>query len=236
MQTDDFVLDLSEPLEGPVPMSVGDIDLGPIGYVEEEYVCSGVATGYDGEATEDGRWTASPSSTAPFTTRFVVKRPASPDDFNGTVVVEWLNVSGGGDGGPDWMFLHREIVRAGMAWVGVSAQKVGIDGGGSLGAGGSHLKATSPERYGHLVHPGDAYSFDMYTQVGRVIRGDTGRSVLGGLVPERILAIGESQSAAFLVTYVNGIDPLAQVFDGFLIHGRGGRGADLSNVRLLRRR
>ena len=72
-----------------------------------------------------------------------------------------------------------------------------------------------------LDHPGDAYSYDMYTQVARAVRGDTGRSVLGDLVPERILAIGESQSAGFLVTYVNAIDPLAQVFDGFLVHGRG---------------
>ncbi|MFI5047873.1 MAG: alpha/beta hydrolase domain-containing protein, partial [Acidimicrobiia bacterium] len=215
MGTDDFALELTGPLDGPVPMSVGDIDLGAIGYVEEEYVCSGVATGYEGEPTEDGRWTASPASTAPFTTRFVINRPASPAAFNGTVVVEWLNVSGGGDGGPDWMFLHREITRSGMAWVGVSAQKVGIDGGASLGAGGSHLKATSPERYGILEHPGDAFSYDMYTQVARVLRGDLGRSVLGDLRPERILAIGESQSAAFLVTYVNGVDPLAQVFDGF---------------------
>ncbi len=53
-------------------------------------------------------------------------------DFNGTVVVEWLNVSGGGDGSPDWFFLHRHLMREGVAWVGVSAQKAGIDGGGVL--------------------------------------------------------------------------------------------------------
>ena len=43
--------------------------------------------------------------------------------FNGTVVVEWLNVSGGVDAAPDWTFAHTELIREGYAWVGVSAQK-----------------------------------------------------------------------------------------------------------------
>jgi hypothetical protein len=40
-----------------------------------------------------------------------------------------------------------------------------------------------------------------------------------------VLAIGESQSAMFLVTYVNEVDADARVFDGFLVHGRGGGAA-----------
>ena len=39
---------------------------------------------------------------------------------------------------------------------------------------------------------------------------------------ERVIAIGESQSAGFLVTYVNAVDPVARCFDAFLIHGRPG--------------
>ena len=34
--------------------------------------------------------------------------------------------------------------------------------------------------------------------------------------------MGESQSAFALTTYVNGVQPLAQVYDGFLVHSRGG--------------
>ena len=52
----------------------------------------------------------------------------------------------------------------GHAWVGVSAQKVGIDGGGFVES--IHLKLLAPERYGELEHPGDAWSFDIFTQVG----------------------------------------------------------------------
>jgi len=41
-------------------------------------------------------------------------------------VVEWLNVSGGVDAAPDWLYIHDELIREGFAWVGVSAQAVGI--------------------------------------------------------------------------------------------------------------
>ena len=53
-------------------------------------------------------------------------RPIDRHRFNGTVVVEWLNVTGGADAGTDWMLGHNELIREGFVWVGVSAQKVGI--------------------------------------------------------------------------------------------------------------
>ena len=39
--------------------------------------------------------------------------------------------------------------------------------------------------------------------------------------------MGESQSAFALTTYANGVQPLTEVFDGFLIHSRGGAAAPL---------
>ena len=41
--------------------------------------------------------------------------------------------------------------------------------------------------------------------------------MLGGLTPRHIVAIGESQSANRLSTYVNSINALANVYDGFLL-------------------
>jgi Alpha/beta hydrolase domain len=140
------------------------------------------------------------------------------------VVVEWLNVSGGGDGSPDWFFLHRHVMREGWAWVGVSAQKAGIDGGGFFDSG-QHLKAVAPERYGTLSHPGDAFAFDIFTQAGVAVRAGTGP--FAGFEVETLLAVGESQSAVFLVTYVNAFDQSAEMYDGFLVHGRGSSGATL---------
>jgi hypothetical protein len=45
-----------------------------------------------------------------------------------------------------------------------------------------------------------------------------------------VIAVGETQSAVFLTTYVNAVDPLAKVYDGFLIHSRFGNAASLENA------
>jgi hypothetical protein len=42
-----------------------------------------------------------------------------------------------------------------------------------------------------------------------------------------MIADGESQSAGRMVTYVNAIHPVAQVFNGFFIHSRSAAGAGL---------
>jgi hypothetical protein len=122
------------------------------------------------------------------------------------------------------MMAHREIVRRGYAYVAVSAQQVGIEGGASLGMDLS-LKKQDPERYWHLNHPEDAYSYDIFTQAGRLVREEF--AVLGLPKPEHVVAVGESQSAMFLTTYVNAVDSLVGVYDGFLIHSRFGPAASL---------
>jgi len=212
-------------LEGPIPGDpfavLGALDLDAAGYVGEEWFLSSTATSFAvaGERSTDGRWEAHPADQARFKTRFVVRRPADPARFNGTVLVEWQNVSGGIDAAPDWLFLHRHLMREGVAWVGVSAQKAGIDGGGLVP--GMPLKQANADRYESLVHPGDAFAFDIFTHAGRALR-DPGSGPLGSLKPQRVIAIGESQSAGFLVSYVNAVDPLERFFDAFLIHGRPG--------------
>lgn len=218
---------VSGPLAGPVPAASPSCDVSAMGYSEAEFLLSGVATAYrlQGEQDADGRWTALPIEMSDYTTRLLVRRPIEPDRFNGVVVVEWLNVSGGCDVDPAWAYLHRHIARQGAAWVGVSAQKVGIDGGGFMEA--PHLKKLAPERYETLSHPGDAFSFDIFTTAARAIRSTSGTAPLGPLAPRRLIAVGESQSAAFLVTYANAIDPLTEAFDAYLIHGRGAAGAGL---------
>ena len=106
-----------------------------------------------------------------------------------------------------------------MAYVGVSAQKVGVEGGGGMGGGGMPLKKVNPARYGTLVHPGDNYAFDIFSQAGAAVKHG---GVLGPLKPRHVLATGESQSAVFMTTYVDAIDPIAKVYDGFYIHSRFG--------------
>jgi hypothetical protein len=221
------------PLPGKPVLNLGQYDLAALGYVVEEDLLSGVATSYQsvGELTEDGSWKAAPAGSAPFTTRLVVVRPSDPAKFNGTVVVEWLNVTGGGDWAPDWSATHRALLRNGFAWVGVSVQKVGIEGTAALAFGGlKPLKVLDPKRYADLSHPGDAFAYDIYSQAGRAVRGVGGANPLGPLKVKRVLASGESQSASYLTTYINAIDPIAKVYDGFLIHSRNRTSAEIEGT------
>ena len=231
----------SPTIEGPITgpgnpfVASTGFDLAPVGYEEAEYFISGTASAYTNTAPlgADGMWSAARNgATAAFKTRLLVYRPTNPKKFNGTVIVEWLNVSAGLDAAPDWSAGHVELIREGCAWVGVSAQIVGVEGGPALvGIVSLPLKTVSPERYGTLAHPGDSFSYDIYSQAGQAIRQPSGPSPLGALKVKRVIAIGESQSAFRMVTYINAIHPTAQIYDGFLVHSRGGAfGATLSEA------
>lgn len=203
-------------------------DESEVGYRETEYFLSGTAQSYiaTDALTSDGIWSVAPADAAAYKVRIVVNRPIDPADFNGTVVVEWFNVTGGLDASPDWNQIHTEITRSGYVWVGVSAQSIGIEGG--TGAIAIPLKEVDPERYGSLSHPGDSFSYDIYSQAAQAVRNPVGLDPLEGLQVERMIGIGQSQSAGRLATYINAVHPTIDLFDGFIVHGRGSGSSDLS--------
>ena len=108
-------------------------------------------------------------------------------------------------------------------WVGVSVQRVGIEGGGMMP--GLGLRHVEPDRYGTLEHPGDAFAFDIFTQVARAVREMLPERY--GIRVQRTIATGASQSAFHLTTYVNALDGHAAAVDGFLLQGRAGAGAPI---------
>jgi hypothetical protein len=158
----------------------------------------------------------------------LIRRPKDAARFNGVVVVEWLNVTAQAEGAADYMQMQEEMVREGYAWVGVGAQAVGIN------APGSGLKAWDSVRYGSLLHPGDAYSYDIFSQAAQAIRHPNEVDPLGGLPRRFIMATGRSQSAFRLVTYINAFHPLTQAFDGYFVHSRGSNAAGLAADALAR--
>ncbi|MDT7733821.1 MAG: hypothetical protein QOE12_995 [Mycobacterium sp.] len=211
---------------GKPALLLGAFDVAGVGYVAEEFFISGSARSYcpAAELGSDGCWSVSPAGAADYTTRIVVLTPADRSRFSGTVLVEWLNVSGGIDAPAVWMMAHREVLRAGHAYVAVSAQRVGVEGGPNLMGIDMSLKSQDASRYSPLHHPGDAYSYDIFSQAGRLA---TEEELLRGLRCQHVLALGESQSALFLTTYINAVDPISRVFDGFLVHSRFGSVAPL---------
>ena len=229
-------------VEGPILPTSGISFLGStlfqpstVGYEESEFFLSGTATAYASRTplTKDGKWTVSPQTTAPYKTRVVVYRPIDPKKFDGTVVVEWLNVTGGIDAPAAWLNAHVQMIRDGMAFVGVDAQSGGLYGqAGSIASldGFGGIIQTDPARYGSIDHPGDSFSYSIYEQAGAAVHAH-GRQLLGGLVPERSIALGESQSAFRLVTYIDAVQPISPgVYDAYFVYSRGGNGADLSQA------
>jgi hypothetical protein len=220
-----------------VPPNLNGFNLAQVGYQQSEFFLTGTANAYTPTAplTTDGKWTvASASSPASYKTRVVVYRPIDPKKFNGTVVVEWLNVSGGLDADPDWTQTHNELIRDGFAWVGVSAQAQGVNQLKCATTAPPSLQCPAPGdpgRYSTLMHPGDSYSYDIFSQAGQAIRDDSAQ-ILGGLTPTTLLAAGESQSAARMVTYIDAVQPLVHEYDGFLVHSRGAAGSALSQAPL----
>ena len=196
-----------------------NIDLSKVGYEKSQFFLSGTAHSNVpvSPLTSDGKWKITTGVSAPYTTRIAVYRPIDPKRFNGTVVVEWLNVTGGTDDAPEWTMSHNELIRDGFAWVGVSAQQVGVES----------AKKTDPAEYSALSHPGDSFSYDIFSQAGQAVRNDAAL-VLAGLRPHTLIAAGESQSAGYLMTYIDAVQPIAHVFQGFLVHSQFGTGAPLS--------
>ncbi len=210
------------------PFMSSALNLADFGYVEEEFLIAGSANAFINVAPmgNDGVWKVAPNADAkaPYQVRLLVRRPKDAAKFNGVVLVEWMNVSAGAEGMPDWTFMMPELLREGYAYVGVGVQNAGVT---AL----KNWETGTAARYASLVQPGDSFSYDIYSQAGRAIRapavGDP--QPLGPLTAsiKSMLADGESQSGFRMITYFNAIHPLAKVYDGFLVHSAGS-GAALS--------
>jgi hypothetical protein len=229
-------------VEGPItgsrrPWGHPGPEVEQAGYLVEEFQIHGATVAYAPVAgtTEgpDGRWQAEVRGEASYRTRLLVARPREPADFNGTVLLHWQNVSAGVESpAPPGGEAYR-----GYAWVGVSAQEVGVFGfpmGVGIRRGAGYPQALplvdhDPERYGTLRHPGDEGSFDIFTQAARVVGPHRAGDVdpLAGLQVRRVLALGGSQSAMRLATYANAVQPLEHALDGFLLSVWEGKGPSL---------
>ena len=223
---------VSDPPEaGNFFLLANSFDLAEVGYEAQEYFFEGDASAFTntGELLNDGLWDVEPAEQAAYRTRLVVHRPIDAADFNGSVLVEWLNVTSGFDIPPSWGAGHVEMYRSGHIWVGVSAQFVGVEGSETPLAP-LHLKAVNPARYGTLSHPGDSFSYDIYTQATAILRGAANIDVLAGMAPDRVVAYGESQSAGRLVGYINAVQPLYGAYDGFMVHSRGDGSSPLAQA------
>ncbi|PWU08503.1 MAG: hypothetical protein C5B51_07800 [Terriglobia bacterium] len=214
-------------------------DLKQMGYVEEEFLISGAANVYDWPALGPATVRA---ANAPYTTRVLVRRPINRTKFSGIVAVEMLNPSNRFDLNIGWALSHREFVRHGDAWVGITAKPIAV----------AALKTFDPQRYGELSWANpvaledprncsqiandsertteNGLVWDINTQTGAWLRSrDKTNPLLYGVgfnTPhpvQHLYAWGFSQIGGFLVTYANAIHPIyvrangKPMFEAYLI-------------------
>lgn len=218
---------------GPIPVTTDstpwtatDKPLDEYGYLEEEFRYEGDAFGWDTSGAVDQTGTrvttGGPADDGKFryATRMIVRRPANPADFNGTVVVEWQNVTAQFDLEANWFGDPEYLLENGYAYVAISAQRAGVN----------WLRGWDAARYGDLdvsardgagaeTITNDALSYDIYSAgIKALLDGGTGVDPLGPLAaPETVIASGESQSGSRLATYYNKVQPVHDVVDAFLL-------------------
>lgn len=180
-------------------------ELAPFGYEEQEYFVSGTAVADD-------------ATSAPYTTRVVVSRPTPQagdgPDFNGTVMLDWTNVTAQFENAVSTMEAREMLMREGFAFVHVSAQAAGVC------CSPLTPKVWDPVRYAELDHPGDKYSNHMLTQIAQAFRAGAGTN---DQPVTHVMAAGQSQSGSKLYDYATKYlvsHPDAQgIIDGVVVHG-----------------
>lgn len=227
-------------VEGPItggsvtggPQTAAVHDVSSYGYVEEEYFISGDALN-ESDIGDSGGWF---TDSADYKTRMLVYRPTDASAFNGTVLVEWFNVSTQADFAVAWPNAYDYLMRNGYGVALVSAQKVGVDDSSE----DRDLVTWDPDRYGDLTHPGDDYALDIFAEAVQSLRtdelgddggsdddgsswwgGDDGSSdadpdPMGGLSVQTVLATGQSQSSIYMDQYLTDVQPEYGNVDGFL--------------------
>ncbi|MBV9746480.1 MAG: hypothetical protein JO099_22200, partial [Acidobacteriia bacterium] len=203
--------------------------LPKMGYTEDEFLISGKANVYDWAA--DGALTVK-TPDAPYTTRILVRHPAEPAKFSGTVVVEIMNAARTWDWSMMWGYLWPQIVEHGDAWVGVTMP------GGVAG-----LEKYDHARYGRASFrnpaPGacpngnpmgeneDGLKWDMLSQVAAALKSDGAARPLAGFKVEYVYLTTQGGD---VITYINAIHPHAKLaggkptYDGYLIKSVTGPG------------
>ena len=223
---------VSGPVTGPgemynraeVPGSPLSVDLAGRGYVEEEYFVTGSARVFE---RADGMLTPGESS-LPYTTRVVVRRPASSEKFSGILLFEAAHPS---QGGPShWLAAHALMLARGDAYafagLGDDERQRALTREGTWPTSQtSVLDWYNPERYAPLNWPeDDGIRYEVMADVIGFLRGENPESPFLSKRPSHVIAAGWSFTGSLLRSYINyGFHDLfrlpsgSPLIDGYLV-------------------
>jgi Alpha/beta hydrolase domain len=236
-------------VQGPIPANATShpfnsssaqnvpLDLAGRGYVEEEYFISGNANVYEYGSSYQVRIK---TAGAPYTTRILIRRPSDAKRFSGNVIVEPFNPSLNYDLPIMWGYSHDYFMRHGDVYVGLTIKAVAMRA----------LKSFDPQRYAPLsmanplpvaarcANPGwstflsfpdseDGLAWDMLGQLGALLRSKAQQNPLKQLNVQYVYATGQSQTGAYIISYIQDFHDTARladgrhVYDGFVVNSAG---------------
>lgn len=208
-------------------------------YQETEYYLYGTANIY--RTNDHGKiepWYLN----APYVNRCIIRSPEDPERFSGNVVVEIINPTSFMDIERMWILGKEQFMRNGDIYVGITSKPNTI----------AKLLEFNKERYQKLswANPNKEYAFpfsesdlkkcgnimpdqnieyetgmfwDMLTDLAVLLRSDKSENPLLKYHPETIVLTGWSQSANYMVRYINDFayreKAEKDIFDGFLVAG-----------------
>jgi hypothetical protein len=200
--TDPIAIEAPDDALGPAfPTGFRGIATFPIPYVEEEWFASGAATLFSYADPPRPTEIVPVQTGVPYKTRFVLRRPADPADFDGSVVIEWLNSTAGFDSSPSWDASAEHFGRRGAIYVGVTNSDTAI----RFLRNGCRLFGLLPPicgtRYSTLSLPENGLAYEMMSQIAHALRSGSGSPLSAQYAVERVFHVAQSQQAGSLITY-----------------------------------
>ena len=192
----------------------GAVDLAAEGYVEEEFIVSGVANVY--RYGSDGAVEVERDDVS-YATRILIRRPEDREQFSGNVHVEMSHPQYGVN--VVWAQTYEYVIANGDAYVTVGTRRT-RNGASGIDA----MKGFDPVRYAPLDFTEDGLTWDVMTQVGRLLKSGTQDNPLRDFDVERLYASGWSGGGALLLLYISDgfhererMPSGKPIFDGYLV-------------------
>lgn len=199
----------------PFTSAVKLCDLPQNGYVEEEYFFDGTANVY--ERTEDGGKRVR-FSDAPYTSRFLLRRPADRERFSGNIIIEIMNSTPGHDLDRSWIITRKQIIRGGDVYIGLLSKPNVF----------APMMKADPERYAPLKWPNpdpdseknisaaaltwqaspeteNGLYWDMLMDTARLVRSEDPMNPMSDFIKGKdvkVILMGWSQSGGYMIRYM----------------------------------
>ena len=197
--------------------------IAPDSYVENEYFMEGAATVYTYNDPPVRGEIIVQDADVPYKTRFTVRKPADPADFNGTVIIEWLNSTAGFDTAPVWDASAEYFTRAGWIYVGVTnaTNIINFLVNSCPLLGISIFPETCGTRYSSLYMSENGQAFEMLSQLANLLRSGSPDNPLNpDYSVQRVFHAGQSQQGGSMVTYASAFHE-PTINDGYFVQAAG---------------